>query len=127
MAFIHLLPSPTALTWMLMRMTLGYPVRAGEMPDRVGHDVVKVMKKRQLRDGIAARNSFLSVNYKENYSMSFGSSDASFAKFCSAFLAIKTANCSSAVRCRIANLASFVRPCFISSAFMDSILERTIS
>ena len=35
------------------------------MADQVGHDGAKLMKKRQLRDGITARNSFLSVNYKE--------------------------------------------------------------
>ena len=97
------------------------------MADQVGHDEAKLMKKRQLRDGITARNSFLSVNYKENYSMSFGSSDASFAKFCSAFLDIRTASCSSAVRRRLVNLSSFDTPCLISSAFRDSILERTIS
>ena len=39
------------------------------MADQVGHDEAKLMKKRQLRDGITARNSFLSVNYKENYQL----------------------------------------------------------
>ena len=42
------------------------------MADLIGHDRAKLMKKRQLRDGITARNSFLSVNYKENYPMSLG-------------------------------------------------------
>ena len=41
MAVCHWVPSPAALTWMLMRMTFGCPIGAGEMPDRVGHDVVR--------------------------------------------------------------------------------------
>ena len=59
--------------------------------------------------------------------MSFGSSDASFAKFCSAFLDIRTASCSSAVRRRMVNRSSFDTPCLISSALRDSMFERTIS
>ena len=37
-AFVHFEPFPAALTWILTRITLGCPVGAGEMPDRVGHD-----------------------------------------------------------------------------------------
>ena len=42
-------------------------------------------------------DGFLTVNYKDNYFMSFGSSDTSFVKFYSALLAINITSYSSAV------------------------------
>ena len=100
--------------------------RAGRENEKAGQDGARV-NRRYLRNGITARNSFLRVNYKDDYSTRFGSSDASFAKFWSAFLAIRTASCSLAVRCRIESLSSFDIPCLMSSALRDSMFERTIS